>query len=302
MKADIATGMLCALLCGCASFAGESARELLWPDGAPGAGENDPVQDRPAITICFPDPDVMNGTAVVICPGGGYRGLAMGHEGHEIAEWLNSMGVTGIILEYRTSRGGCLHPAPLQDAQRAIRTVRARARELKLDPNRIGIMGFSAGGHLASTVGTHFDAGSPDAKDPIERFGCRPDFMILCYPVISFSEPYTRKKGSPRNLLGDNPSEELLFSLSNEKQVTKETPPAFLFHTDEDGGVLPENSVAFYLALREANVPAELHIYRKGRHGLGLAQEVPGTAGWPNVCKQWLQGLGVLKKAFPADN
>jgi acetyl esterase/lipase len=291
----------CILLISCVVIAEESTRELLWKEGAPGAKGNDSAKDKPAITIYSPATDIMNGTAVIICPGGGYGGLAMGHEGHEIAKWLNSMGVTGVILEYRMSRGGYLHPIPLQDAQRAIRTVRSRAKALKLDPTRIGIMGFSAGGHLASTTGTHFDAGNPNAEDPIDQVSCRPDFMILCYPVIAFGEPYTHE-GSQRNLIGLNPSDELISSLSNEKQVTKDTPPALLFHTDEDEGVPAENSVAFYLALRKANVPAELHIYRKGRHGLGLAQNVPGTADWPNACKQWLQGQELLNKVSLTNN
>lgn len=286
----------CILLISCAAMAGESTRELLWPEGAPGSKENDSPQDKPAITIYSPPEDTVNGTGVVVCPGGGYANLAMEHEGRDIATWFNGMGVTAIVLEYRMSKGGYTHPIPLQDAQRAIRTVRSRAEELHLDPSRIGIMGFSAGGHLASTAGTHFDQGNAEAEDPIERAGCRPDFLILCYPVIAFGEPYTHE-GSQRNLIGANPPQELVTSLSNEKQVTEDTPPTFLFHTDEDTGVPPENSVAFYLALRKEEVPAELHIYRKGRHGLGLAQDIPGTADWPNACKQWLEGQGLLSKA-----
>lgn len=277
------------------AIAAERQRELLWPEGAPGAKGDDPAKDQPAITIYSPSKDAMNGTTVIICPGGGYGGLAMGHEGYDIAQWLNTIGITGVVLEYRMSRGGYSHPIPLQDAQRALRTVRFRAKELTLDPTRIGILGFSAGGHLASTAGTHFDAGNPNAEDAIERVSCRPDFMILCYPVIAFGEPHTHK-GSQRNLIGSTPPDELIYSLSNEKQVTKDTPPTFLFHTDEDPAVPPENSVAFYLALRKEKVPAELHIYRKGRHGLGLAQSITGTADWPNACNQWLQGQGLLNR------
>jgi acetyl esterase/lipase len=278
--------------------AGEPKIELLWPSGAPGA-KGDAPADKPTLTIYLPEPSQANGTAVVICPGGGYGHVAIDHEGHAIAQWFNSLGVAGFIVDYRHRKKGYGHPAPMQDAQRAVRTVRARAAVWKVDPGRIGIMGFSAGGHLASTVGTHFDKGNPGAEDPIERVGCRPDFMILCYPVIMFGESAAHK-GSQKNLLGDNPEPELVRSLSNEKQVTTQTPPTFLFHTDEDKGVPPENSVEFYLALRRAKVPAELHIYRSGRHGLGLAAGVPGTSTWPKCCEEWLRGQGLLeKKASP---
>jgi len=273
---------------------GQPKVELLWPAGAPGA-KGDAPADKPTLTIWLPEPEKATGTAVVICPGGGYGFLAVDHEGKQIAQWLNSLGVAGFVLEYRHRNRGYGHPAPLQDAQRAIRTVRARAAQWGIEPRRIGIMGFSAGGHLASTAGTHFDKGNPDAADPIERVSCRPDFMILCYPVIAFGEEYTHR-GSQRNLLGDNPDPELIRSLSSEKQVTKDTPPTFLFHTDEDSGVPPENSVYFYLALRKAKVPAELHIYRTGQHGLGLAARTPGTSMWPKNCEDWLRNQGLLDK------
>jgi acetyl esterase/lipase len=267
-------------------------RLLLWPKGAPGAKGDQPA-DKPTLTVVLPDPQKAVGAAVVICPGGGYGGLATDHEGHQIAEWFNSFGVAGFILEYRHRGRGYGHPAPLQDAQRAIRTVRARAAEWNVVPNRIGIMGFSAGGHLASTAGTHFDQGKPDGDDPIERVGCRPDFMILCYPVIAFDEPYTHR-GSQENLLGAKADAALVRSLSSEKQVTRQTPPTFLFHTDEDTGVPAENSVQFYLALRRAGVPAELHVYRTGQHGLGLAAKVPGTSSWPDRLRDWMRGQGLL--------
>ena len=275
-------------------LAAEPKVELLWPDGAPGAKGNTPA-DKPTLTVWLPEDAKATGTAVVICPGGGYGALALDHEGKQIAAWFNSMGVAGFILEYRHRSKGYGHPAPLQDAQRAIRTVRARAADWKVDPGRIGIMGFSAGGHRASTAGTHFDKGNPQAKDPIERTSCRPDFLILCYAVIAFGEPYTHF-GSQHNLIGKDASPELVRSLSNEKQVTAETPPAFLFHTDEDSGVPPENSVQFYLALRRAKVPAELHVYRSGGHGLGLAGKVPGTSTWPKNCEDWLRGRGLLER------
>ena len=188
---------------------------------------------------------------------------------------------------------GCSHPIPLHDAQRAIRTIRSRAEEWNLDPLRIGLLGFSAGGHLASTAATHFDSGNPTATNPIDRASCRPDFLILCYPVISFDAPFAHE-GSRWNLIGGTPPPEQLLDLSNEKQVTAETPPTFLFHTDEDPDVLAENSVAFYLALRKANVPAELHIYRKGVHGLGLAPEIAGTREWPNACEHWMRAQEII--------
>lgn len=284
--------VLVAVLITCSFSFGEApSREPLWPDGAPLATGNDPDKDIPAITVYRPDEG--HGTAVVVCPGGGYVNLAMGHEGVEIARWLNGMGITAVVLEYRMSRGGYRHPVPLMDAQRAIRTVRSRAGALHLDPDRIGIMGFSAGGHLASTAGTHFDQGNPGADDSVERVSSRPDFMILCYAVIAFGEPYTHQ-GSQHNLIGQDPSPELVHSLSNEKQVTGETPPTFLFHTDEDTVVPPENSVVFYEALRRAGVPAEMHVYRKGHHGVGLARELEGTSQWPDACKKWMEGLGLL--------
>jgi acetyl esterase/lipase len=241
----------------------------------------------------LPDEQKATGAAVVICPGGGYGGLATDHEGRQIARWFNDLGVAGIMLEYRHRGRGYGHPAPLQDAQRAIRTVRARAAEWKINPQKIGIMGFSAGGHLASTAGTHFDKGNPSADDPIERAGCRPDFLILCYPVIAFDEAYTHR-GSQHNLLGANADPELLRSLSNEKQVTRETPPTFLFHTDEDTAVPAENSVQFYLALRRAGVPAELHIYRSGPHGQGFAAGIPGTCTWSDRLKDWMKVQGLF--------
>lgn len=272
--------------------AAEPKVELLWPQGAPGAKGDKPA-DKPTLTVFLPEAEKATGTAVIVCPGGGYAGLATNHEGRQIARWFNSFGVAAFMLEYRHRGRGYQHPAPLQDAQRAVRTVRARAADWKIAPDRIGIMGFSAGGHLASTAGTHFDRGNPDAADPIERVGCRPDFLVLCYAVIVFSESYSHH-GSQENLLGRDPEPALVRSLSNEKQVTAETPPTFLFHTDEDAGVPAENSVQFYLALRRAGVPAEMHIYRTGQHGLGLAPGVPGTSSWPDRLKDWMQGRGLL--------
>ena len=270
--------------------------ELLWPDGAPGARGSE-EGDKPTLTIYLPPRSTATGAAVVICPGGGYGHLAMDHEGHQIARWLNSFGVAGFIVKYRhrNSGAGYGHPAPLQDAQRAIRMVRSRAKEWKVDPARIGILGFSAGGHLASTAGTHFDKGNAGAKDPVDRVSCRPDFMVLIYPVISLTEPFTHG-GSTRNLLGKNPDKELLDNLSNEKQVTPQTPPTFLVHTYEDRGVPAENSIYFYLALRKAKVPAEMHLYLKGRHGFGLGKNVGAASNWPARCTDWMRASGLLNR------
>jgi len=274
-----------------ALLAAEPQMILLWPGGAPGAVGNEDA-DRPTLTVYLPPADRAVPTGVVVCPGGGYAKLAMDHEGRQVAEWLNSLGVAAFVLKYRLAPR-YRHPAPLEDAKRALRLVRSRASEFRIAPDRIGVWGFSAGGHLASTLATHFDAGNPAAADPIERVSCRPDFAILAYPVISFASEYAHK-GSRRNLLGDNPDPALVENLSNEKQVTAQTPPTFLFHTNEDQGVPAENSVLFYLALRRAGVPAELHIYERGRHGVGLAPNDPVLSSWPQRLADWLRVRGLL--------
>lgn len=267
---------------------------LLWPGGAPGAlGEQD--HDRPSITVFLASSEKEMGSAVVICPGGGYWNLAVDHEGYDIARWFNDLGVHAFVLRYRLAQHGYHHPAMILDAQRAIRLVRSRSSEWRLDPERLGIMGFSAGGHLASTAGTHFDSGNPEAEDPIERVSSRPTFMVLGYPVISFETEFTHR-GSRSNLLGDNPDLNLVHHLSNETQVSTMTPPTFLVHTNEDRGVPAENSVLFYLALRKAGVPAELHIYQKGRHGLGMAPDDPVFSSWADRLRDWLKVQGVLEK------
>lgn len=270
------------------------ATELLWPKGAPGAKTQEPA-DKPTLTIHLPPAGKANGCGIVICPGGGYGFLALDHEGKQVAEWLNSIGVAAYILSYRIAPR-YRHPAPLDDVRRALRTVRSRAAEWKLDPQRLGIIGFSAGGHLAATAGTHFIDGKADAADPVERASSRPDFMILAYPVISFKEPWSHA-GSRKNLLGDPSDPALVETFSLEIQVTPVTPPAFIFHTTEDTGVPPENSVAFYLALRKAKVPAELHIYEKGPHGVGLAPRDPVLSTWPERCRAWMQVRGYLGAA-----
>ena len=258
---------------------------LLWPQGAPGA-LGDTEKDQPSLTPWLAK--VPNGQSVVVCPGGGYGALAMDHEGKQIAQWLNSQGISAFVLKYRLGPK-YRHPVMLHDVQRAIRTVRAKATEWKVDGKRIGVWGFSAGGHLAATAATHFDAGKPADADPIERMGSRPDFAILAYPVMTFTQEEFVHKGSRKNLLGETPDPKLVELLSNEKQVTKETPPTFLFHTNEDTGVPPENSVLFYLALRRAGVPAELHIYEKGPHGVGLAWSDLALSSWPGRLADWLK-------------
>ena len=250
--------------------------------------------DKPTLTAFLPDPDKATGAAIVICPGGGYGGLAP-HEGKGYAEWLAENGIAGLVLKYRLGSNGYRHPAMLNDAARAVRLARSKAEEWHIDPKRVGIMGSSAGGHLASTLLTHFDAGKPGDPDPIERFSSRPDLGILCYPVITMG-PLTHG-GSKKNLLGDNPPQELVDLLSNEKQVTKDTPPTFLFHTYEDNAVKVENSLMFAEALRAAGVPFDLHIYQKGAHGMGLGG---GHAGgphhpWAADCLYWLKVQGFAK-------
>ncbi len=271
---------------------------LLWPAGAPGAlGSED--ADKPSIRLYAPPAEKRTGTAIVVCPGGGYGALAIDHEGQQIGEFLRSHGVTAFVLKYRLGPK-YRHPTPLNDVSRAIRTVRAKASEWGVDPARIGVMGFSAGGHLASTVSTHFDAGDPNAADPIDRQSSRPDFSVLCYPVISFTAPFSHR-GSAKNLLGDNPDPELLKNLSNETQVTEKTPPTFIFHTQEDAGVPPQNALAYYSALVEKKVPAELHIYQYGAHGVGLAIGDPVLTTWKERLIGWLQTSGLLANVKRAE-
>jgi acetyl esterase/lipase len=271
--------------------AAEPTTVRLWQDGAPGTPPTKP-EDEPVLFMRRPAEP--NSAAVIVLPGGGYGHLAITYEGHDVADWFNSFGVTAFVLKYRMRTTGHTHPIPMRDGQRAIRTVRARAAEWKINPSRIGVLGFSAGGHLASTLGTHFDDGDPKSADPIDRVSSRPDFLILCYPVISL-DLATTHRGSRENLLGKSPDPQLVRSLSNETQVTPKTPPTFLFHTSEDKAVPPENSVAFYRALQKAGVPAELHIFQSGRHGVGLAKDVPGANNWPELCRQWLKNRGLLQ-------
>jgi acetyl esterase/lipase len=265
----------------------------LWEGRAPGAvGDED--RDKPTLTIYMPRSTPASGaTAVVVCPGGGYGALAMNHEGREVANYLNALGIAAFVLKYRLGPR-YHHPIELGDAQRAVRTVRARATEWRIAPERVGIMGFSAGGHLASTISTHFDAGKPDASDPIDRMNCRPDFAVLGYPVVSMTAPWTHQ-GSKRNLLGENPPPELAQNLSGELQVTAQTPPTFIFHTNADTGVPAENSIYYFLALRKAGVPAEMHIFQKGPHGVGLGMDDFALGEWPRLMENWLRVNGFLK-------
>ncbi len=265
----------------------------LYAGAAPGAVGTE-EKDIPEITV-YPAPDGSSTrTAVVVFPGGGYVGLAMGHEGKDIAAWLNARGVTAFVLKYRLAPR-YHHPAMLQDAQRAIRSARSMNAALGFEKNRVGIWGFSAGGHLASTASTHFDAGNAGASDPIEHESSRPDFAVLCYPVVSFDDAIAHA-GSKRNLLGPNPDPSLVENLSNEKQVTAQTPPTFLFHTGDDPGVPVENSVRYYLALRKHRVPAELHVYEHGPHGVGLAPFDPILSSWPLRLEDWMRFHGWLSK------
>ncbi|MBV8071452.1 MAG: alpha/beta hydrolase [Acidobacteriaceae bacterium] len=261
----------------------------LWPNGAPGAkGHAD--ADTPGLTLYPASGDNKVATGVVVCPGGGYVHLAMDHEGKQIAEWLNHFGISAFVLKYRLGPE-YQYPAELWDVLRAIRYVRAHAQDFGIQPDRIGVWGFSAGGHLASTAGTHFDNGDPNGSDAIDRQSSRPDFMILAYPVITFLEPYAHL-GSLHALLGEKPDPQLVRVLSNELQVTPQTPPTFLFHTSDDPVVPVQNSVQFYLALRQAGVPAEMHIYLHGRHGVGLAQDDPVLKTWPDRLADWLKLQG----------
>jgi acetyl esterase/lipase len=264
----------------------------LWPEGAPGAKGTQP-EDVPTISVYRPEPGKSTGAAIVVCPGGGYAHLA-DHEGHTVAVWLNQLGITAAVLKYRLGPR-YQHPSMLQDAQRAIRMLRAEPTKYGIDPQRLGIMGFSAGGHLASTAATHFDTGSPSATNVIERVSSRPDLVILGYPVITMSAPFTHQ-GSRKNLLGENPPPDLVELLSNEKQVTSATPPAFIFHTEDDGAVPLQNSLMFAAALRAAKVPYEIHVYQHGRHGVGLAQDDPALKSWPDLLASWLGTHGFTTK------
>jgi acetyl esterase/lipase len=264
----------------------------LWTGAAPGAlGTED--ADTPTITVYLPR-TVRQGTpAVIVCPGGGYQNLASNHEGRQVANYLNSLGMAAFVLKYRLGPK-YHHPVELGDAQRAIRMVRGNAAAWRLDSSRIGIIGFSAGGHLAMTASTWPGAGDPQAADAIDRVSARPDFAVLGYPVISMTADY-RHRGSQRNLLGEPPDPDLARRLSGENAVTADTPPTFIFQTNEDTTVPAENALYYFLALRKAGVPAELHVFEKGVHGVGLANDIPALAPWSSLLATWLRGRGVIK-------
>jgi acetyl esterase/lipase len=270
----------------------------LWPDKIPGAiAEGGPETVRsdgmyfitnihePRLYVMLPSREKANGTAVVICPGGAYSGLAIDHEGLRVGEWLNSLGVAAFVLKNR-----CVpyrHPYPLMDAQRAIRIVRHNSTKWNVATDRVGILGFSAGGHLASTASTHFDDGNQEAKDPIEKNGCRPDFSVLGYPVISFQEPFGHA-GCRNNLIGEDAPVELVKLLSNELQVHEKTPPAFFFHSKDDEGVTWPNSEMYHEALKKHSTATELVLFETGGHGYGLGRGE--SAAWPKACEEWLRG------------
>ena len=273
----------------------------LWPEGVPGAKpdlgpelhENGGIANvsEPTLTYFAPAVDKPNGTAVIIAPGGGYVRLSTEREGVQYARWLGTLGVTSFVLKYRMQEFG--HPAPLQDVLRAMRMVRSRAKEFGINPDRIGVMGSSAGGHLAASAGTLFDHPAGKTGDSLDAVNARPDFLILMYPVISMDDPVAHA-GSRRALLGENPSPELLTLMSLEKQVTPSTPPTLLIHTQEDASVPIENSIRFFQALTRAGVPAEFYAFEQGSHGMGMKAGLGTASDWPRRAGEWMRARGLL--------
>ncbi|MDZ4286545.1 MAG: alpha/beta hydrolase [Prosthecobacter sp.] len=286
--------ILVLLLAALSLTAAEPAKVLLWPEGAPGAkGKED--KDQPFVYAWPAAKEKANGAAFVVCPGGGYGGLAADHEGIQVAKWFNGLGVSAFVLHYRLGSQGYHYPTQLIDVQRAIRHVRANAEKYGIDPQRIGIIGFSAGGHLTSMAATLFDEKPAGAtNDAVDQVSARPDVAAPTYPVISMIEDFGHK-GSRKNLLGPNDSDELARQVSTETRVTAKTPPIFIFQTDEDTVVPAQNAVAFYLACRKHGVPAELHIYRPGPHGVGLYLGDPVLGTWSGHLRDWLRNQGFLK-------
>jgi acetyl esterase/lipase len=262
----------------------------LWEEGAPYAIGDYP-EDRPAITAYFAEKKGSKQPAVVVLPGGAYHSHAL-HEGEPIARWLNTLGIVAFVLQYRVAP--YRHPVPSTDAKRALRLIRSRAEAWGIDSTRLGVIGFSAGGHLASNVGVQYDNGNVNAIDIVDRFSSRPDFMILCYPVISMGE--FGHDGSRIHLLGENPTNESIQLLSSELHVTEDTPQTFLWHTSDDPAVQVENTLMFAGALSRCKVPFELHSYQTGCHGLGLAESHPEAQTWLDLCSRWMKRIGVLDK------
>ncbi len=287
------------------SFSGmaQDFKLKVWPNGAPDSnGLTQPEEifegrrvrnvSEAEIYVYLPKMGINTGAAVVICPGGGYGMEAMDHEGYDMAEWLVQQGVAGIVLKYRLPYGH--DQIPLEDAQRALRIVRQKAAEWGINPIKIGIAGSSAGGHLASTAGTKFDLGKSESTDPTEKYSCRPDFMLLLYPVITFSEEFGHM-GSRVNLIGPGAKWELVEKYSNELHVTAQTPPTFLVLADDDNAVPPRNSIEFYMALKKFNIQAEMHIFRDGGHGFGMNKMNKPVDQWPNLFAQWMKSQGITK-------
>ena len=280
----------------------------VWPGKIPGAIENSVYKEEdltnesgvyriskvtdPTLTVFAPPKEKANGTAIIICPGGGYEHLAYAHEGVATAKWLNEIGITAFILKYRLPSDLIMKDksvGPLQDAQEAMRIVRRNAKEWDINPDKIGIIGFSAGGHLASTLCTHYN----DEVYNADTTSARPDFSILLYPVISMKPDITHK-GSRENLLGSNPTKTEIENFSNDLQVNKNTPPAFIVLAENDKSVPVQNSINYFLALKKFNIPAELHIFQTGGHGFGMGKKGETESYWPEVCKNWLQVMGYL--------
>jgi len=276
------------------SQGGAGKTMLLWPAGAPGALGDEDV-DKPTLTVFLPVAANPTKTGVVVAPGGSYTHLSMDKEGFAVARWLNERGVAAFVLQYRLGPK-YHHPVEIGDAQRAVRMVRAHAAEWGVAMDHVGMWGFSAGGHLTATAGTRFDAGKPGDADVVEQQGSRPDFLVLSYPVITFHEPDLHR-GSFKNLLGDTPDPALVDSLSAETQVTKDTPPTFIFTTTDDKTVPVMNSVMFYSALVKAGVPVEIHIFQHGAHGAGLAPTNPQLMVWTDLLAKWMRERGYMAAA-----
>ncbi len=291
-----------ALLFVAASLLAQDKIIKVWPDGAPtDNGMTEPEEKYDGVRVrnvsvaemyvYLPEKEKNTGAAVVICPGGAYWIEAMDHEGYDIAKWIQAKGVAGIVLKYRLPYGH--HEVPADDARQTMRIVRMNAKEWGIDPEKIGIAGSSAGGHLASTVGTVFDNGKKGSTNPIEKVSCRPDFMLLLYPVITFNEEWGHM-GSRKNLIGETNDWALVRKYSNELNVTAETPPTFLVLADDDKAVVPRNSIEFYSALKRNNVPAEMHIFKKGGHGFGIRKNNQPADGWPDLFYNWLKAIEII--------